>query len=86
MTQKPLPRRARWLLYICAGIGFGIVAASVEAWHRSRPLLTSYSLRMGLFGAVFFSLIYGIGMEVLRRRDHHPDDEWKINDATGDEP
>ena len=81
MTVEPktLPTRVRWLLYICAGLGFGIITASLDAWHQGKPLLTPYSLTVVLFAAVFFSLIYGIGMEVLTshrrgraRRDDHP--------------
>ena len=69
--QETVPTRIRWLLYICAGIGFGIIAASVEAWHKRQSLLTAHSLVMALFGAVLFSAVYGIGMEVLssNRRD-----------------
>lgn len=77
--QKTLPTRVRWLLYICSGLGFGIITASLGAWRKGEPLLSPSSLTMALFGAVFFSLIYGIGMEVLgshrrarTRRDDGP--------------
>ena len=75
--QKTLPTRVRWLLYSCAGLGFGTITAVLDAWQHGQPLLTQDRLSMGVIAALFFGLIYGTGIEVLRshRRIRTPRDD-----------